>query len=214
MSPKKRPRDGLIVTLAGIRGSGKTTKLYELIQPCRRILVGDPEGRFRPEPFDYELIFGATNLERRLLELGATNPAVPFRIVYRDLPEPMRIMAPATAFAVQRCTCVLDELKWFCSAQHVPPHLQSIISFGREPEINLLGTTRNPQEINDMLLSQADLVYLFHMEEGLGLERCKRFFPKQAPDLPTLKRHEYRLRVSALGLTERALLDRLGREGT
>lgn len=198
-----------------MRGSGKTTKVYELVAPCRRLLVADPTGLYQPpDVAGYQVVFGQDQLAAALRQVGAFDRRAAFRIIYRDLPGPMRIMAPGAAFAVKAVTLVLEELAWFCSASHVPPHLQQILSFGREPEINLVGTTRRAQEVNDMLFSEASLAYLFYTKRGLGLERLRHNFPDVVDELAHLKRFEYRLVLGEMGATEKAVRARLGREGT
>ena len=95
----------------------------------------------------------------------------------------------------------------------MPRHLQRVLSFGREPEINLVGTTRRAQEVNDMLFSEADLVYLFHTQRGLGLERIRRNVPELADRLPKLKRFERLAYLGGMGLTEKQVRARFGHEG-
>lgn len=201
-----------------MRGSGKTSLLYELVAHSRRLLVADPTGSWHPEqrgyPIDYEVVIGAAALRAKLLQLGATNPANPFRLVYRDHRDPIRIMAPGAALALGHCTLVLEELKYFCSPSAVPYHLQNLLSFGREPEVNLVGTTRRAQEVNDMLFGEADLVYLFHTQRGLGLERIRQNVPSELVDrLPTLKRFQHLTYLGGMGLTEKGVRARFGREG-
>jgi hypothetical protein len=209
---KAAPKDGVIITVAGMRGSGKTTKVRQLVRRCRRLLVADPEGKW--DPGDGEVLVTSSMELRALIMAGnLLDSDRAFRIVYRDHPNVVRLVAPGVAYALRRCTLVPDELSQFCTPNLLPDPLNNCLAFGREREINIVGTTREPQEIHDRFFSQADLVYFFHFEPGNGLERVLRRYGKLAAELPALGRFEYRVRVGAMGLTEEQVLARLGSEG-
>ncbi len=195
-----------IITCTGKKGSGKTTKLRALVRPCRRALFVDPEAKWPAEPGDVEAR-SAEQLMAIVGQLGASDPAVPFRIIYRDDAERMKLVGPAVAFALKNCTLCVDEWAWLCSAQSCPTWLMRCIQFGRERRVNLVGTTRRPQEIHGMLFDQADLVLIFHTDPGLGLDRLRRWYPDAGNMAPGLSFHEYR----AYG--DERICELLGREG-
>lgn len=206
------PRDGAIITVAGMRGSGKTTLLRRLVERCRRLLVADSEGKWDPDDRS-RVVTSPAELEAALADVNAADGVSPFRIVYRDRQEVLEVAGPGAAYALRRCTLVLDEEAHFSNPNGMCKYLDAIVGMGREREVNVLGTTREPQEVHDRLFSQADLVYFFHFEPGNGLDRIRRRFPKLADELPTLARFEYRLHVGAMGLSEQEVLARLGQEG-
>jgi len=205
-------RDGAIITFAGMRGSGKTTKLTDLVAESRRLLVADPEGKYEPGPHD-ELVIGSAQLRRVIEERQLLDRHSEFRIVYRDLEPVIRLTAPGVAFALRHCTVVLEELACFCKPNLLPEPLDNLIVHGRVREVNVLGTTREPQEVHDRMFSQADLVYFFHFEPGNGLDRIRRRYKDLAEKLPQLGRFEFALRVQAMGLSEEVVLRKLSSEG-
>lgn len=209
---KRPPRDGAIITVAGMRGSGKTTLLRRLVEPCRRLLVADSEGKWDPDDRS-RVVTSPAELHAALEDTNAMDGASPFRIVYRDRQEVLQVAGPGAAYVLRRCTLVLDEEAHFSNPNGMCKYLDAIVGMGREREVNVLGTTREPQEVHDRLFSQADLVYFFHFEPGNGLDRIRRRFPKLADELPTLARFESRLHVGAMGLSEKEVLARLGQEG-
>lgn len=196
-----------IITITGQQGSGKTTKMRALVNRCRRALFVDPEGKWQALPGDVE-VRSAEALLDHLGNIGATDPAVPFRVIYRgDDSERMAETAPMVAFGVRNMTLVIDELAWVCTAQRIPTYLHRCIQFGRERYINVVGTTREPQEVHNMLFSQANLVLIFRTQPGYGLDRLRRWYRELANEAPRLSLHEYRAygdeRISTL----------LGKEG-
>lgn len=195
-----------IITCTGKKGSGKTTKLRALVRSCRRALFADPEAKWPLEPGDVE-VRGAEQLVAYLGALGATDPAVPFRVVYRDDAERMKLAAPAIAYALKNCTLCVDEWAWLCTAQSCPVWLMRCLQFGRERRVNLVGTTRRPQEITGMLFDQADLVLIFHTDPGLGLDRLRRWYPDLGEQAPRLTFHQY------LPFGDESICQLLGREG-
>jgi hypothetical protein len=183
----------VIVTIVGKQGSGKTTKLKPLVARCRRALFVDPEGKWEPQQSGDVVVRSANALLDHLGNIGATDPAIPFRVIYRgEKAERMADVAGRVAFGVRNLSLVIDELAWMMSAQRVPEYLAYCVQFGRERYINLVGTTRQPQEIANMFFDQADVVFMFRTQPGLGLDRLKRWYPTQASELPNLKLHEYR----------------------
>ena len=175
-----------VVLCVGKKGSGKTTWLRTAVRYSRRMLVLDPEATWRP-----------TARDRVVTNAGELADALPspvpvrdrgFRIVYRDDAALLAEWGFHAAYVWQRCTLVVDELAWFCTPQRIPLWLQRILQFGRQREVNVIGTTREPQEVHDLLFSQADYIRWFRVDPGNGLERIRRRYGKElAGRLPELR---------------------------
>lgn len=183
--------ENAIILAAGKKGSGKTTQLRRIVGKARRALIADPESKWTLEKGDRE-VRGAGELRDVLREIDAVNPRTRWRIVYRDDFKVIRDVAPAMAFAVRNCTLVLDELVWFCSARNTPDWLKRVVALGRERRVNLLGTTREPQEVPDILFPAADLIYFFRLDPGNGLDRVRRRYPAIAAEIPGLEPFQFR----------------------
>ena len=183
----------VIVTLTGMQGSGKTTKIRALVAPCRRAIFVDPEGKWPLLPGDVAVRSGR-QLTEYLGDVGATDPAVPFRVVYRgDDAKRMATVAPALAFAVRNLSLVVDEWAWLCSATDKPEYILKCIQFGRERYISMIGTTREPQEVPNMLFNQANVVFIFRTQPGYGLDRLRRWYGAAVSEASNLRLHEYRV---------------------
>lgn len=180
-----------LVVMVGKAGSGKTTMLRRYVAQCRRALIADPEYDWQLMPGD-EVVRSSDELLERLHQLDALNPAVPFRLVYQDDAPRIAVAAPAAAFATRNLTLVYDELVWLCHAHYLPDWFRRVLQVGRKRRINLIGTTREPQEIHDMVLSQANLLHFFRVDPGNGLDRLRRRYPELADTLPALPFHESR----------------------
>jgi len=176
-----------LIGALGKAGTGKSTKIRELAKPCRRLFVVDPEATWE-EPAD-AVVDGAPAMFAALRQLQAHDRRRPFKLVYRDSFERMRQAAGLAAFAIGHCTVLIDELVWVCSAQYAPPPLLRLVQEGRRKRINILYTTREPQEIHNMFLSQANRLYFYRIERGNGLTRVKRDWPDLAARLPTLREY-------------------------
>jgi hypothetical protein len=182
-----------VIVLLGKKGAGKSYKLRELVGPCRRLLVADVEASWDLRPGD-EVCEGAPALLERIEHSNALDPAVPFRWIYRDAASRMALTAPGAAFVLRNCTLVIDELAWLCRRPPapLPPYVERLLQFGRKRRVNLLGTTREPQEIPDLFYPTADLLYFFRVDPGNGLDRVRQRYRDLAGELPTLPDRAFR----------------------
>lgn len=162
-----------IVIAVGKKGSGKTTKIMPLAKRCRRAIIGDPEGKWPVRRGDTVVTSGA-ELTAFLRDVGALDPRVRFRVVYRDVAERMALAAPGAAFVTRNCSLVFDEMAWITRRAQAPAYVAQIAQFGRDRRVNLLCTTREPQEIPDLLFAMSDLIYFFQVQPGNGLDRIRR----------------------------------------
>lgn len=205
--------EAAIVLAVGRRGSGKTTAIRELAAKARRALIVDPEKKWPLDAGDH-VCEGGAQLLAHLAAIDAGDPAVPFRIVYRDneVESVMATAGPGAALTYRNLTLVIDELAQFSHASYCPPYLRKILAFGRERRVNLIGTTREPQEIFNLFFSQADVVLFYHVEPGIGLDRIRRYYGKElAARLPQLEEYQRETYVPYVG-GER-ILALIGREG-
>lgn len=199
-----------IIIAVGKKGSGKTYRIRQLARPCRRALILDPEAKWKLAPGDVE-VWGGRHLVHVIgpgAAGGLCNPSRRFRIVYRDRDlELMKLAGPGAAFALRNVTVVLDELAWFCTPRHFPERLRWLIQFGRERQINVLGTAREPHEIHNTILSAADWLLLFRVDPGNGLDLLRRRYGSLVENLSDLPKRKFR----TYGNPKIAQL--LGREG-
>lgn len=199
-----------LIGALGKAGTGKSTKLRQLAQPCRRLLVADADGTWDAGPGEIE-VEGAPALFALVAPIAAAPKPLPFRIVYRDQAERMKWAAPRVVFALRNCTLLVDELAWLCTPSYAPPPLAQLVQFGRIRRINILYTTRQPQEIFNPFLSEANRLYFFRIERGNGLTRVKRDWPDLVTKLPLLNEFPPPAQFCTYG--NPAIEKLLGREG-
>jgi hypothetical protein len=199
-----------LIACVGKAGTGKSFKLRQLAAPCRRLLVADADGSWDPEPGDV-VLEGAPQLTAYVRAHALWDPRTPFRIVYSDDAARLAAAAGAVAALVRQCTLLVDEIAWCCTPSYLPIELMRCIQFGRKRRINLLFTTREPQEVNGLLFTQSNLGYLFRVEPGLGLDRLRRWYPSLAARLPALP--EFPPPVGFCTYGNPRLTALLGREG-
>ena len=150
-------------------GAGKTTRLYRLARKARRSIVLDPESKY--EAKGETIIEGDPHRLRQYLDhVNALNPRSKFNVIYRDDVKPLGEVGPGLAFAVMNVTLVIDELAWLCEARKIPAYLKKCLQYGRARRVNMLWTTREPQEIHNMVMSQAGLIHFFRVQPGTGLD--------------------------------------------
>jgi len=199
-----------LIACVGKAGTGKSTKLRELAAPCRRLLVADPDGSWDSDGSAIELETAAA-LIAYVRAQQLSDRRRPFRIIYRDKAARLSAAAGGVALALEHCTLLVDEIAWCCRPQYMPDELLQCIQFGRRRRINLLFTTREPQEVHNMLFTQCNLGYFFYMEPGLGLDRLRRWQPALAARLPTLR--EFAPPAESVTYGNPQLAKLLGREG-
>lgn len=201
-------RENCVAVAIGRTGSGKTTLIRALADKARRIIVADPEGKWRFSKGSALEVETGRDLLDALAESNAQDPAAAFRIIYRvEDAARMELAAPAAAFAYRNLTLCCDEIVWLCSGRRLPPYLMRLLQVGRERRVNLLATTRSPAEIPSMLMEQASVRWFFRMEPGPGLETVARRFGLDQEEIRTLPEHKY------LFYGDAATLEQIGREG-
>src|SRR5574341_1951165 len=126
--------------MIGVEGAGKSYLLRRYVQPCRRALIADPEETWELGPDD-ELVQSHAALLKRVQQLDAVDPAVPFRLGYRADAERMAVAAPAIAYAVRNLTLVYDELIWLCHAHLLPYWFRRELKGGGKRGRNVIDTT-------------------------------------------------------------------------
>lgn len=190
----KRPeRANCVAVFLGQTGCGKTYKLtHEFTDVARRLIVADPESKFPVRRTD-TVLWKAVDLVDYLREAQAADPATAFRVILRDEdPERMCDATCGSALAVRNVTLCLDEIVWFCSNRKAPKRLLKVVQVGRDRRVNVVLTTREPQEIPGILLGQASIRYIGHMDPGTGRERTSKLYRLPELEIESLGLGEFR----------------------
>ena len=209
-------RENAVAIGVGVTGGGKTTMIRQYADKARRIIVVDPEGKWRFSSGSAIEVETGDDLLAALDECGAADPANPFRIIYRsEAASRMKLAGPAAAFAYRNLTLCIDELVWLCTQRSLPDYLMRLLQVGRERRVNLLATTRSPAEVPSMIFEQASMRWFFRMEPGPALETVARRYGFSVEALRTLPLCENgRLTGKEFfPYGEAGTLDHFGREG-
>ena len=80
-------------------------------------------------------------------------------------------------FDVGKLTLAIDEIDMFCNPYGTTESMKHLLARGRHYNIDLIWTTRRPQEVSKLLLSQTDEFYLFQMHHPADVKYFQEFMP-------------------------------------
>ena len=154
----EKPKKAITVTLggqvciiSGKHGSGKTQLAEILCRNWRRLIVYDTLG----EHTDGVMFEDLQRLKGFWNKVHHGN----FRILYRPLhPKGDFDSICKLVIEYKPLTFVVENLDWYCRPP-ISPAFQKIIQKGCHDQIQLIGTTRRPDEIDKRLTSQTNQTY-------------------------------------------------------
>lgn len=173
-----------IICIFGRRGTGKTTLAHKLIAGKRRILVFDPLGQFKGEK-EFRTI---KELALYCLDSGLREKGKPFALVYR----PIRARAEFPFIARIACeigalTLLAEEISWAISPAKMDAGVENLIRYGRHQDVELIGISRRPAEVNRDLTANANEIYIFRTHEPRDIAYFREILGSSVADsLPSL----------------------------
>ena len=173
-----------IVGVVGRKGSGKSTKMREILERCRRLFVMDPMGehswipnRFSDVRQAYQFLGWASTQQYCA---GALIPQ-------RSLEKEFAVLAELV-YLSGNLTFGVEEVPMFCQPSYLPPQFDRIVRLGRHRKINLVWTAQRMAEVARRLTAATDVFVLFAHTEPRDLdaiaERCGSEVAKQLAALP------------------------------
>ena len=184
-----------ITAVIGGKGQGKSTWLMEQFLKSERALAFDSRAEYHNCLLVSQRIQLVEYMEDRAKFRVAFRPRAGKEAAKEDLELICRI-----AFGKGKLDLYLEEIDYFCTSASADPALDRVISYGRDPQINLLYSTRRFQEISKGLTSQTDEYVLFRFAEPADLENCtKRFGKETAERVASLQRFEH-IKISVADL--------------
>ena len=149
-----------VILITGQRGSGKTTRIKELIDSFERAIIFDLLGEFTY----YKTTL---NLQRFFSELTVIKSKNFFTLNYynpKNSEEDFEIVCKAIN-RLNDVVFVVDEIDYFCNAHMIPRDFDEIVKRGRHQELQLIVATRRPHEIPPIIRSQISRLITFrHVE--------------------------------------------------
>lgn len=187
--PTEKPElQNKIVGIIGRKGTGKSTKLEELLTARDRVLVLDPMAEHYWSPneicsLDSLREFFQWNRKR---EQWAAN-FVPGEEIEDEIEEAARIAYKGGDHALG-----IDEISLFTTAGHMPAALGRTIRTGRHRKMDIFWTGLRANEVPRTLTALTDEFYLFSQTEPLDLDAIsKRCGPEVAERVRHLPLHDF-----------------------
>jgi len=178
--------DNTIISIFGVKGSGKTTLVQEIAREHPRVFAFDTVGQYGPE-LGAKVVFGlgpgavamveASRRERFFVSLRSDN--------VDDL---VRLLA--VAYEVTDSLVIVEEASFFSSPAFLPVELSQLVRLGRHRRISQVYVAQRPSEVHRAITAQSDLVVSFHQEEDRDLLFLKGRFGQRVEKLRTLQRYK------------------------
>jgi hypothetical protein len=164
-----------IVGLVGRKGSGKSTRLRDLLRYCPRFLVFDVMGE-HAEP-DHNRFESSAKLAQFIKwsreEQNFAGTYVPSGELDEEIEEVARLV-----YARGELCFVCEEVPLYTQAGFMPPLFGKLIRTGRHQQIDIVWTAQRAAEVPRTLTSLTDLWVLFSQTEPRDLsalaDRCGR----------------------------------------
>ena len=176
VTPTNHHSQAKIICIFGKRGSGKSTLAKKFLHGKPRVIVFDALGEYDGERFDNlgELLARIRNRAR-------------FSVVYR--PRDARAEFPwlaRIAYEVGSLCLVAEEISWAISPAKMPVEIETLIRYGRHRDVELIGISRRPAEVNRDLTSNANEIYIFRTHEPRDVDYFRKVIGSAADGLPNL----------------------------
>jgi len=178
--------DAQVITIYGRRGTGKTTRIRELIEKRNRVLVLSTRAEF-PNQVAWP-------------DLGATISAKQFQAAYTPkkgavLEAGHRIGLALLENKGPLLTLVIDEAQNFMPQKGYPADLQGLVSLvqeGRHANVEIIAATQRPATVSTDLRGNAEIVYCFGLSWANDIELMASMFGREyKARIQSLEDHEF-----------------------
>jgi hypothetical protein len=192
-------KEALIRLVFGIRGSGKTVKVRQLIKNVNRLLIVDTLGN---DYHDGVAFHSLAELKKFWLNVYSGD----FRLIYKPPGDESEIIEDIAEIctlcdACENLTLVIEELNIVFDEKRTPTEFNRMIFSGRKSGIELIGVAQRPFGFGRKFTSQAKEFYVFYNREPDDVRFFKLSLGSEAAlAICTLEQYQYLKWVYADGV--------------
>lgn len=176
----------------GMRGSGKTAHIRQVIKPINRLVIFDTLGK---DYTDGVMFYDMPELRKFWRKIYRGD----FRMIYRprvDLDDDQIIEDIAEicdlCLKTENLTLVVEELNIIFDKQRPPREFNRMVFGGREPCVETIGAAQRPIGFGRKLTSQAQEFCVFVNREPDDLKYFKEFLGTEAAQaIRNLEKYQY-----------------------
>lgn len=162
--------DAEMIAVFGMRGSGKTTRVKELLEGRRRIVVFDPHHEYPfPKVDNFPALLAHIKSHWRDFAVSYVPPENSEQQALSDLSEVLfKVMQPyKDGSDDQQMTLVVEELQMSFPSESLPAGCRGFLAMcqrGRHWGINVIGVTQQPASISARFKGNCAEHHLFNLE--------------------------------------------------
>lgn len=173
-----------IVGVVGRKGSGKSTKMREILERCPCLFLMDTMGEHSWIPNRFSDLRQAYRfLSWASAQKYFAGALIPLRSLEKEF-----VLLADLVYLAGNLTFGVEEAPMFCQPSYLPPQFDRIVRLGRHRKINLVWTAQRMAEVARRLTAATDAFVLFaHTEPrdlGAIAERCGSEVAEQVVALP------------------------------
>ena len=187
--------DNTIVTVLGMKGSGKTTLVKEMVSDWDRVVIVDANGEYE----DGTIAWG---LEESVNALQRYENAQRFTLSLRLERKEDSLKILRLTYLLSDVLVVIDEASLYSSAAFMPDEIGRLVRFGRHKQISLFFVARRASEIPRDITANSDIVVSFRQQEPRDKEYLMSLFGEKAEKVDRLPQYQ----VMVFGNIEKAPL--------
>ena len=182
--------EAVIKLCFGMRGSGKTVKVRNLIKQINRLLVVDTLCK---DYSDGVIFHSLGDLKKFWLKVYSGD----FRLIYRPQGDDLQIIEDIAEICTlclkcENLTLVVEELNIIFDKQRPPTEFNKMVLGGRDPGIELIGVAQRPVGFGRKITSQAQEFYVFVNLEPDDLKFFKDYLGSEAAQaIRNLEKYQY-----------------------
>lgn len=178
--------DAQVIGVYGRRGTGKTTRIKNLIEKRKRVIVLDPKGEY-PNPVAWD-------------DLGQVIQGREYLVSYRpkygtEIEVLDRLSRALLKNRTGRICLVVDELQKFAPQRGMPPGMNGFIQLvqeGRHADVEIIGATQRPATVQIDFRGNAEVSYILGLSWQNDVDVICQMIGREFKDrLKSLEVHEF-----------------------